>query len=372
MDFTGMNMHLWNVMKLSDAKTRVITAENVYGQKGRGGMADLSETPQPEVVRIGQEPSIAKGPARDLGRKWKVRPCITVPAGATATIMDVDGPGVIQHIWITVNPDAFRDLILRMYWDGEETPSVESPVGDFFCNGWKKRANVLAMPINVNPSGARNCSFPMPFRLRAKVTIENRSPQARDGFFYAITYAQTAVGDNDACFHARFRRTNPLAYLSDYTILDGVRGRGQYVGTYMAWQQNAAGWWGEGEIKFFLDGDGEFPTICGTGTEDYFGGAWGFSDASGREDPFSTAFLGLPLVRHVDNEVPRLGLYRWHVMDPVCFAKDLKVTIQALGWWPGGKYQPLTDDIASTAFWYQTLPHAKFPPLPGPNERFSR
>ncbi len=359
MSFNGSHMSLGNIARLSDAVTRSITAENVYGEKGAGGMAEVSETPQDEVARIGQE-WMKNSSARDLGRKWKVRPCITIPPETTATIMDVDGPGVIQHIWITVRNTFYRDLILRMYWDGEEAPSVEVPLGDFFCNGFCKRVNVLSIPINVNPSGGFNSFFPMPFRTHARITVENRSPEKCQGFFYTINYALTEIDDQDACFHAQFTRTNPLPYKEDYLILDGVKGRGQYVGTYMAWQQNNKGWWGEGEIKFFMDGDGEFPTICGTGTEDYFGGAWCFHDT------YSGPFLGYPL-GHSAQEAPppgsRHGVYRFHIMDPIRFEKDLRVTMQAIGWRSGGRYLPLQDDIASVAYWYQREPHNPFPDL---------
>ena len=356
--FTGVHMNLGNVMKLSNAVTRSITAENVYGEKGKGGMAEVSETPQPEVTKIGQVWGGSNSCARDLGQKWKVRPCITVPAQTTTTLMDVDGPGAIQHIWITVDPKGFRDLILRMYWDDEDAPSVECPLGDFFCNGFKTRANILALPINVNPKGALNSYFPMPFRKHAKVTVENLSPADVGGFFYAINYTLTEVADDDAYFHAQFRRTNPLPYKEDYLILDDVKGKGQYVGTYMAWQQNNSGWWGEGEIKMFIDGDTEFPTICGTGTEDYFGGAWCFGET------FSAPFLGYPLGVCDGKAGNRHGLYRFHIMDPVRFEADLRVTMQAIGWRSEGRYLPLQDDISSVAYWYQTEPHGAFPQLP--------
>jgi len=357
MAFDGANMGLGNLSRIADAETRLVTAENVYGEKGKGGMAEVSATPQAEVERIGQRWDGPNRCARDLGRGWKVRPCITLPASETTTLMDVEGPGRIQHIWITVHEKRFRDLILRMYWDGEETPSVECPLGDFFCNGFSQRANVLALPINVNPTGGLNSYFPMPFRSRARITVEHRGPEDAGGFFYAITYALGAVGEDEAQFHAQFRRTNPLPETPDCTILDGVRGRGQYVGTYMAWQQNSKGWWGEGEIKFFLDGDAEFPTLCGTGTEDYFGGAWGFGDT------FSAPYLGYPLGNCDGRPGNRHGLYRFHVMDPVRFREDLRVTMQALGWRSEGRYLPLRDDIASVAYWYQTEPHAPFPAL---------
>ncbi len=355
MAFNGVNMGLGNIYKLSSAVTRSITAENVYGEKGRGGMAEVSDAPQEAVTRLGQHWQRQEA-ARDLGRPWKVRPCITLPKQMTTTLMDVAGPGVIQHIWITVEPKRYRDLILRMYWDDEETPSVEVPVGDFFCNGWG-RANVLALPINVNTSGGFNCYFPMPFRKHARITVENRAPEEVPGFFYAINYTLTDVDDDDAYFHAQFRRVNPLRYMDDYVILDGVKGKGQYAGTYMAWQQNSAGWWGEGEFKVFLDGDTDYPTICGTGTEDYFGGAWGFGAN------YTAPFLGYP-AGSVDFKVGgRHGVYRFHIMDPIRFAQDIRVTMQAIGWRSETRYLPLQDDIASVAYWYQTEPHAPFPAL---------
>lgn len=357
MSFTGANMNLGNIMKLSSAVTRSITAENVYGEKGKGGMADLTVEPQAEVAKIGQ---VWDGPnpcARDLAQTWKIRPCITLPKGSTSTLMDVDGPGIIQHIWITIDSKVYRDLILRVYWDGETTPSVESPVGDFFCNGWKTRTNILALPINVNPSGGFNCYFPMPFRKHARITVENRAPEQVGGFFYAINFTETEVSADDAYFHAQFRRTNPLPYKADYTILDGVKGQGQYVGTYLAWQQNSTGWWGEGEFKAFIDGDQDFPTYCGTGTEDYFGGAWGFGAT------YSAPYLGYPLGNCDGKPGNRHGLYRFHIMDPIRFQKDLRVIIQAIGWRSEGRYLPLQDDMASVAYWYQTEPHQAFPQL---------
>ena len=356
MSFNGLGMNLGNLSRLSTAQTRSISAENVYGDKGRGGMAEVVAQPQAEVARIGQTWDGPYPYAKELGQKWKVRPCITLAEKSTTTLMDVDGPGVIQHIWITLDEPWYRDIILRIYWDDEPTPSVEVPVGDFFCNGWKQRVNIAALPINVNPSGGFNCYFPMPFRRHAKITVENLTEGKLQGFFYTINYALTEINDDEAYFHAQFRRENPLQVKHDYVILDGVRGRGHYVGTYMAWEQHSPGWWGEGEFKAFIDGDGEFPTICGTGTEDYFGGAWCF------HQNYSAPFLGYPLgTSGVGN---RHGLYRFHVMDPIRFDKDLKVTMQALGWKPNGCYLPLEDDIASVAYWYQTEPHGPFPKFP--------
>jgi len=357
---------LFGISQLSDTQTRSITAENVYGEKGRGGMAEVSVTPQPEAVKIGQKWDGPNNCARDLGRTWKVRPCITLPKGSTTTLMNVAGPGMIQHIWTTVDPRRCRDLILRMYWDGAATPSVESPLGDFFCNSWQRRANILALPINVNPSGGFNCYFPMPFRKDARITIENRAPEDLGGFFYAINYAVGPVADTEAYFHAQFRRTNPLPYKEDHVILDGVNGKGHYVGTFMAWQQNSDGWWGEGEFKAFIDGDKEFPTICGTGTEDYFGGASGFganysAPFLGYQDLTTQDQAGHPMGRYGNRHI----MYRFHILDPIRFRKDIKVTMQAIGWRSEGRHLPLQDDIASVAYWYQAEPHAAFPALPG-------
>jgi hypothetical protein len=187
--------------------------------------------------------------------------------------------------------------------------------------------------------------------------------------FFQINYTLTEVPGDAAYFHAQFRRVNPLPYKEVYTLLDGVKGQGQFVGTAMAWGVNNKGWWGEGEIKFYLDGDDEYPTICGTGTEDYFCGSYNFDvgKEKGGYREFTTPYAGMPLVIRPDglyDSQQRFGLYRWHIMDPIRYKEDLKVTIQALGWRKDRRYLPLQDDLASVAFWYQELPTAPFPELP--------
>ena len=349
-----------SLTKISTARSRSISAENVYGEPGRGGMAEVSDTPQPEVVCIGQGWG-NNSCARELGQKWKVRPCITLAPAAVTTLMDVDGPGCIRHIWITVNEKHLRNIVLRMYWDGEEAPSVEVPLGDFFCNACLHTAQIVAVPINVNPTNGMNCYFPMPFARHAKITVENLLPdEGIDGFFYTINFEELDEPAGDAYFHARFNRTNPLRYGDDYTILDGVEGSGTFVGCDMTWQQNNNGWWGEGEVKMFLDGDTEFPTICGTGTEDYFGGAWCFNKT------FSSPFLGYPFGGE-NRTGARHSLYRFHVLDAIHFHSSLKVTIQAIGWRDKGRYLPLQDDISSVAYFYLKEPHKPFPALPDRN-----
>ena len=252
---------------------------------------------------------------------------------------------------------------------------METPLGDFFCMGWCRRENVSSLAVCVNPAGGFNCYWEMPFRKSARITVENLSADQVRGFFYQINYTLTDVPDDAACFHAQWRRNNPLPQGDVHTILDGVEGHGHYVGTYVAWGVNNCGWWGEGEIKFYVDGDGEFPTICGTGTEDYFGGAWNFEHPPGEYGRFSNPYSGLPQIIRPDGlyeSQQRFGLYRWHVADPVRFEEDLKVTIQALGWRneEGSlrRFLPLQNDLASTAFWYQAEPHAKFPRLPGKDD----
>ena len=356
------------ITKLTKGKTRLFSAENVYGEKGKGGMAEVSETPQPEVVKIGQKWGGPNACARDLGQKWKVRPCITLPAGSVNTLMDVKGPGRITHIWITVDPKRYRDIIIRMYWDNEKFPSVESPLGDFFCCGFNKALKITSIPFNVNPSGGLNCYFPMPFRKHAKITVENRAPEDQDGFFYAISMDEDTVDTDEAYFHAKFRRENPLKYMDDYLIIDAIKGKGHYVGTQMCWQQNNSGWWGEGEFKAFIDGDKEFPSYCTTGTEDYFGGAWCFNDNytapfMGYQDMMYGGSYDENRKRTVNELGNRHSMYRFHIMDPIRFNKDFKATIQAIGWRSEGRYLPLIDDISSVAYWYQLEPHNKFEEL---------
>jgi hypothetical protein len=264
---------------------------------------------------------------------------------------------------------------MRIYWDGSPAPSVECPVGDFFACGWNKYAQVSSLAVCVNPGSAFNCYWEMPFWQRCLITMTNTAETAMI-LFYQINYVLTEVPNDAAYFHAQFRRVNPLPYKDVYTIVDGVEGRGQYVGTYMAWGVHNSGWWGEGEIKFFIDGDAEYPTICGTGTEDYFCGSYNFDvgKENGGYREFTTPYAGLAQVIRPDGlyaSQQRFGMYRWHITDPIRFRRDLRVTIQALGWTgdprKGAEFLPLQDDIASVAYWYQTLPAAKFPPLPSPD-----
>jgi hypothetical protein len=363
--FNGLDMNMGNLFRLSNAQTRSISPENFTGEKGKAGMARLEDKNIPNKAN-------AANSAKDLGQGWKVNPYIRIESNSTFVMAEITGPGAIQHIWMT--PTGNRRLsIIRIYWDDEPSPSVECPIGDFFANGWGEYAHVSSLPICVNPGSAFNCYWVMPFRKKCKITMTNMDDKTMS-LYYQVDYTLTEVPQDAAYFHAQFRRVNPLPYKDVYTILDGVKGKGHFVGTYLCWGVNNNGWWGEGEIKFYLDGDKEFPTICGTGTEDYFCGSYNFhvrdpntnaGDAYGYRE-FTTPYSGMPQVIKPDGlyrSQMRFGLYRWHIMDPVRFGNDLKITIQALGWRSGG-YLPLQDDIASVAFWYQADPHATFPKLP--------
>ena len=358
--FNGLGMQMGNLARLSGAQTRSITPENFSGAKGKGGMATEGT---------------GAAYAADLGQGWKISPSVIVPAGETFELANIDGSGAIQQIWMTP-AGHWRQNILRIYWDDQEQPSVECPVGDFFAMGWGTFAPLSSLAVCVNPGSAFNCYWEMPFRKRARITLENVS-SSELRLYYQINYTLTDVPDDLAYFHSQFRRVNPLPYKEVFTILDGIEGRGQYVGSYLAWGVNNDGWWGEGEIKFYIDGDGEWPTICGTGTEDYFCGSYNFENKETRQyQEFTTPYAGLHQVIRPDGlyrSQQRFGMYRWHIADPIRFQEDLRVTIQALGWrgdplTPAGRanlrYLPLQDDIASVAYWYQTLPTAPFPALP--------
>lgn len=342
---------------LTNAVSRSICPENPTGEPGKGGSCPL-------------ENGTARNAARELGRGWKVNPYIYIEPGETVEIANINGPGMIQHIWMTPT-GAWRDVIIRFYWEGQAYPSVESPVGDFFAAGWERYSRLNSLAVCVNPGSAFNCYWQMPFCKNCRITLENIG-ETQVTYFYQIDYTLTEIPEDCAYFHAQFRRVNPLPYKEVYTIIDGIEGRGQYVGTYMAWGVNNCGWWGEGEIKFYLDDDEEFPTICGTGTEDYFCGSYNFENRmTGQYEEFCSPYAGLHQVIRPDgvySSQTRFAMYRWHIVDPIRFQKRLKVTIQALGWRGNDpdtrRYLPLQDDIASVAFWYQELPSKPFPALP--------
>ncbi|HEV7621453.1 MAG TPA: glycoside hydrolase family 172 protein [Flavisolibacter sp.] len=356
-NFNGIDVNMGNLYMMSDAKTRSISPENFTGEKGKGGMATTGT---------------GSGASRELGIGWKVSPSVGIKAHTTFTIAEISGSGAIQHIWMTPTGN-WRNSILRFYWDDETKPSVEVPVGDFFGMGWGQYAHLNSLAVCVNPGSGFNCYWTMPFRRKCRITMENMNNQDMV-LYYQVDYTLADVPKDAAYFHAQFRRVNPLPYKKDYVLVDSIVGKGQYVGTYLAYGSHNNGWWGEGEVKFFIDGDKDYPTINGTGTEDYFCGAYDFDtrkkNQGGTDEinytEFSTAYTGLHQVIKGDghyNIAQRFGMYRWHIKDPVRFEKNLKVTIQDLGWRSEGRYLPLQDDISSVVYWYQSEPHNSFPGL---------
>lgn len=328
--------------------SRSISAENLDGAKGGGGRATTGH---------------AERAASRLGPGWKISPCIDIAPGETAQIADIAGPGMIQHIWMTTDQTHWRELVLRIYWDGDDVPAVEVPYGDFFCNGWNEFAQVSSQMVAANPYGGFNSYWQMPFARHARITLENVG-YGTANVYYQVSYGVGEIPSDSLYFHAQWRRSNPVTG-GIHPILDGVQGLGRYAGVYLAWQSNSPGWWGEGELKVFLDGDDEFPTICGTGVEDYFGGAWAFIRPQGGYEEFTTPYLGFHQVVRPDGifrSQQRFGMYRWHVVDSIAFSSDIRVTIQALGLGPGQgngrehRFRTLADDVASTAFFYLDRP----------------
>lgn len=357
--------------------TRMVSGENLTGEKG-GGARATTEPPY-------------DGAARRLGKGWKVHPFIDIKSGETATLMDVDGPGVITYMWFATEHNFMSEIVIRFYWDDEQEPSVEVPLGAFFAMGHDfARHTVTSAMVTVAPKSGLNCYWPMPFRKHAKVTLENQSDDDVKIVAYKIMYDLKPVDESDLYFHAQYRRTLTTVQNPEHTIVDGIKGEGCYAGTYLAWNPFCTGWWGEGEVKFYMDGDGEYPTICDTGTEDYFGGAWNYG-ASGQlgvkslqseqwhdivstvEEVYNAPFCGVPLALTKNPNGPRkFSMYRWHANDAIAFLSDLKVTVQSLAWLPDSTYRPSVDDIASVAYWYQTEPHNPFPQLPSKEERWDR
>ena len=340
-------------------KSRAISEENKSGAKGQGGKALNGRKGAPAL--------------------WNFK------KGSTYTFAEIEGPGVIRHIWITVqpgSPEKMRNLILRFYWDDQETPSVEAPLTDFFGVSHGRRVPFESEFVTMPEAKGFNCYFPMPFRKNARLVIHNEGDEdITPAFFYQVDYTLgDTVTKDTPCFHAQFRRTLHTTMYEDYVILDGVKGKGRYLGANIGIIDRYHGknvWWGEGEVKMYLDGDKEYPTICGTGAEDYACTAWGMGQ-------FADRYAGAPLVKD-----QYTSFYRFHVPDPVYFSEDIKVTIQQIGndrspkragpdghlgeFIAQGFYRKdhvgsgqfeRVDDMCSTAYWYQTLPTQPFPPFP--------
>jgi hypothetical protein len=299
------------------------------------------------------------------------RDAIPVKAGETATLAEMTGPGAVKHIWVTISSPSryhLRELVLRMYWDGETDPSVEVPIGDFFGNGFGAYKSWQSAPITVQDK-ALNCYWEMPFSRSARITVTNEGKEDTRSFYYHVDYEQypdASVVANKGRFHAQWRRENPtvakldsninLTGKDNYLFVDAV-GRGQFVGVILNVQGHSTNWWGEGDDMFFVDGEAFPPSLHGTGLEDYFNNAWGY------QEEFSYPYIGYSLKGNKDWTGAHT-MYRFHVTDPVYFTKSLRAGIEH------GHANHRADDYSSTAFWYQTEPHKKLEALPGVEKRY--
>ena len=306
----------------------------------------------------------------------------TVAPGETLTLLDDAGPGIVSHVWVTIatdDPDHLKALVLRMYWDGEATPSVEAPIGDFFGLGLGEYHLYQSAPLQVGSDKALNCFFPMPFQKHARVTVTNEGAIKTDAFYFNIDYRvySKPLPADQLYFHAQYRQAAPAqgttnqwksnGDMDDKKNLNGegnyvwleATGRGHFVGVTMSVLQNQDKWWGEGDDMFFVDGE-KLPSINGTGTEDYFLGAWDFGG-----HPFAYQLYGAPVV---GSELAggRSSVYRFHLDSPIPFTKSLRATIEH------GHANHRSDNYYSVAYWYQTEPHAPFPALPSLEQRIPR
>lgn len=288
-----------------------------------------------------------------------------IQPGETITLAELDGPGVIQHIWFTVSSGDFRypaKTILRIYWDDHSEPSVQAPLGDFFAAGHGMRVNVNSEPVQVSAEGrSYNCYWPMPFRRKARIEVENQSDKRMGALYYYIDWLKLdKPKENAYYFHAQYRQERPHDPSHDYTILE-TTGRGNYVGTVLSSHCGYHSWFGEGDDRVYIDGEAK-PSLTGTGTEDYFNDAWGFREFC---HPYAgcTIFEG----RSIDS---RVTAYRWHIRDPIPFRKSIRFTIENKGWIAyedGSHYTGFgdrRDNYSSVAFWYQQQPAANVPPMP--------
>jgi hypothetical protein len=293
--------------------------------------------------------------ARDLGRGWKVSPAIDIEPGATVVCADIRGPGAVEHLWMGVNGSA-RHCVLRCYWDGQEAPSVECPVGDFFACGWGGTEPVSSLPVCMNPKNGFNCYWEMPFARSCRITVENVGPE-QIVLYYQVDYSLAAVPNDAGRFHALFRRSNPLGPDACHPVLESGSGKGHLVGLSLAWGAWDSGGARRRSIAFLIDGAGDAPDERCLALEEYFGCSAAF------DQPFSTPYAGLVLpecaVGLHDKRARRSlwrSLHRWHIMDPIRFDASLGIVIRA----PKGS----RDDFASVAYWYQRLPTARFPVFP--------
>jgi hypothetical protein len=338
-------------MRYAGLGLTVTLACSAMAASGPGGLLG-SLTEYKDFTAERQSSHDPSGGNADGRQDWPIQP------GETREMAVIEGPGAITHIWVTIaskDPSHLKNLVLRMYWDGEESPSVEAPIGDFFGLGHAKYYQYCSLPIQIGTSNALNCFWRMPFSRSARVTVTNDGSIACGAFYYYVDYqALRSAPVNTPRFHAQYRQQYPCAPGQNYTFLE-TQGRGHYVGVSLSIHNRADGWWGEGDDMIYVDGE-EAPSLYGTGSEDYFCGAWCYGPA------FSNPYFGCPLRgEHASGAL--WNVYRYHLEDPVPFQQSIKVTMEH------GHANDRNDDFSSVAFWYQSEPHAPFPALPAAAER---
>jgi len=322
-------------------------------------LAALIPLPAQDLLgRLGERQNFGSKRISSFDRTGGNRDSLTIEPGKTVELAAIRGPAAIHHIWTTIAAEPFygRKIVLRVYWDGEETPSVEAPVGDFFGVGHGLNRNLSSLPIaNSSEGRARNCYWLMPFRWSCRVTATNEGTAPVDAFYYYVDYRELPDLKPDApYFHAQYRQENPCEAGRNYLLLDAV-GSGHFVGSNLSILQKAMGWWGEGDDMIYVDGETE-PSLHGTGSEDYFSDAWGMREGA-------NLFYGCPLQEEDFQAGSKATVYRFHIPDPVVFKKSIRVTIEH------GHANDRADDYSSVAYWYQTEPHVPFPTLPPADKR---
>lgn len=325
-------------------ESRSASFENPTGQPGQGGQS-----------------------ASGLGIGRKGFPAKTIEVGETVVLCDVDSPGTIRHIWMTGsfkdNPIALRSMVMRAYWDGQEHPSIECPLGDFMGSA-NARSNAYQSAVHsTGINAAFNIWLPMPFKEHGKITLSNEGETA-ETVFYQVDYTIGDVHpDETGSLHVCFQRSNPTTLKQDFEMLPRRKGKGRFIGAILGIRTLEENWWGEGEIKLYMDGDTEFPTICGTGSEDYVGLSYGM-----QQTPY--LYHGCSF-----NKEGYISMYRWHLPDPIYWKEECRITIQQIGYdhereaSTGTPLYERQDDWSSATFWYEPVPSAQLPDFPDMDQR---
>lgn len=321
--------------------SRSISFENPTGAPGEGGKA--------------------AHPRLGVGRKGAPNRCIK--PGETVQLCDIEGPGVIRHIWMTADgrSERFRKLVIRGYWEGQEHPSIECPVGDFFGFAHSKVTGYQSAVHSLGPKAGMNIWLPMPFNRRARFTFTNEN-DFEVWMYYQIDYTlQSALPDDAGRLHVCFRRENPTTLKEDFVLLPKRNQKGRFIGSLMGIRTEHPHWWGEGEMKAYLDGDTDFPTICGTGAEDYVGLSWGIQEAT-------FLYNGCSLNQKDANGHTFVTMYRWHLPDPIVWRKEARITIQQMAAYDRAIHET-QDDWSCATFWYEPVPSEPLPAMPSAEER---